>query len=344
MSADLIERARSGDEEAFRELVEPYRRELQLHCYRLLGSLHDAEDGLQETLLAAWQGLPTFEGRSSIRTWLHRIATSRCLNLVRSAHRRGRPDPQQLPPGLPEPTRSGEVLWLEPYPDALLEGVPDTTPGPDARYEVREAVSLAFVTALQLLPPRQRAVQILRDVLGYHAKEVAQLLNTTEEAVASAHKRARAAVHLRLPPADPALRPLPPKSAAEYALAERFTTAFEAGDVDGVVGLLTEGVSFTMPPLPFAWQGHDRASQFLAAMWQALPVRRLVATRANGQPAFGLYLADPRAPSFDAVGLLVLTLQGDRVSAITRFGADVLPSFGLPQTIGGAVGYPSLPR
>jgi RNA polymerase sigma-70 factor (ECF subfamily) len=255
MSTDLIERARSGDEEAFRELVDPYRRELQLHCYRILGSLHDAEDGLQETLLAAWQGLRTFEGRSSVRTWLYRIATSRCLNLLRSAHRRGRPDRHQLPPGLPEPTRSGEVLWLEPYPDALLAGVPDTTPGPDAQYEVREAVSLAFVTALQLLPPRQRAVQILRDVLGYHAKEVAQMLNTTEEAVASAHKRARATVQWRLPPADPALQPLPPQSAAEYALAERFTTAFEAGDVDGVVGLLSDDVSVTMPPLPFEWQG-----------------------------------------------------------------------------------------
>jgi RNA polymerase sigma-70 factor (ECF subfamily) len=337
MSADLIERARSGDEGAFQELVDPYRRELQLHCYRILGSLHDAEDGLQETLLAAWQGLPTFEGRSSIRTWLYRIATSRSLNMLRSARRRGRPDLHQLPPGLPKPTRSGEALWLEPYPDELLEGVPDTTPGPDAQYEVREAVSLAFVTALQLLPPRQRAVQILRDVLGYHAKEVAQMLDTTEESVASAHKRARATVQSRLPPADPALRPLPPRSAAEYALAERFATAFEAGDVDGVVGLLTEGVSFTMPPIPFEWQGHDRASQFLAAMWQELPVRRLVATRANGQPAFGLYLADPRARSLEAMGLLLLTLHGDRVSAITRFGEDVLPYFGLPQTIEGAV-------
>ncbi|HEX5502027.1 MAG TPA: RNA polymerase subunit sigma-70 [Thermomicrobiales bacterium] len=333
MSTDLIERARSGDEEAFRELVDPYRRELQLHCYRLLGSLHDAEDGVQETLLAAWQGLRTFEGRSSIRTWLYKIATSRCLNLLRAAHRRGRPDIHHLGPGLPEPTRPGEVLWLEPYPDELLAGVPDTTPGPDARYEAREAVALAFVTALQLLPPRQRAVQILRDVLGYRAKEVARMLNTTEESVASAHKRARATLRLRLPSADPALRPLPPKSAAEYALAERFTTAFEAGDVDGVVSLLTEDVSFTMPPLPFAWEGHDRASQFLVAMWHEAPVRRLVPTRANGQPAFCLYVPGPDHAVLRAMGVLVLTLAGDRIAAITRFGESVLPYFGLARTI-----------
>jgi RNA polymerase sigma-70 factor (ECF subfamily) len=227
-------------------------------------------------------------------------------------------------------------LWLSPYPDELLEGIPDTTPGPDLQYERREAVSLAFVTALQLLPPRQRAVLILRDVLGYHAKEVAEMLNTTAEAVASAHKRARATVHARLPTADPTLQPLPPQSTAEYALTERFTTAFEAGDVDGVVALLTEDVSFTMPPLPFEWHGRDLASPFLTAMWQALPVRRLVATRANGQPAFVLYVPEPDARRWHALGLLVLTLHSARVSAITRFGDDVLPYFGLPPTIDGA--------
>ena len=176
MTAALITRARAGDGEAFRELVEPHRRELHVHCYRMLGSLQDAEDALQDTLLAAWQGLAGFEGRASIRTWLYRIATNRCLNALRSASRRPArawDNPNVEPP---EPTRLGEVPWLEPYPDALLEGVGDVPPGPAARYEQTEAISLAFVTALQVLPARQRAVLVLREVLGYRASEVAGLL------------------------------------------------------------------------------------------------------------------------------------------------------------------------
>jgi len=220
-STDLIARARFGDEDAFRELVDPHRRDLQLHCYRILGSAHDAEDALQETLLAAWQGVSKFEGRSSIRTWLYRIATSRCLNMLRLASRRPRAEDQMAEIDLPEPTRMGEVLWLEPYPDALLVGLADSAPGPEAQYEVREAISLAFVTALQLLPPRQRAVLILRDVLGYHAKEVARMLDSTEESVTSALKRARATLQLRLPPSGHGDQPPPPKSAAERELVER---------------------------------------------------------------------------------------------------------------------------
>lgn len=332
MAANLTDRARSGDEQAFRELVEPYRRELQLHCYRILGSVHDAEDALQETMLAAWQGLRTFEERASIRTWLYRIATSRCLNLLRSAHRRFRPETVHLPPGMPEPSRSGEVLWLEPYPDVLLEGVPDSAPGPEARYETREAVSLAFMTVMQRLPPRQRAVHILRDVLGYRAHEVAHMLDTTEESVTNALKRARATVRLQLPRPDVDKEPLPASSAAESALVERFTVAFETGDMEGVVGLLTQDVLFTMPPMPFEWQGLQQASRFLAAMWQVAPGRRLVSTRANGQPALALYLSAPDVVGLRTMGLLLLTLAGGRITAITRFG-DVLPQFGLPQTI-----------
>jgi RNA polymerase sigma-70 factor (ECF subfamily) len=336
MSTDLIDRARTGDDDAFRDLVEPYRHELQLHCYRLLGSMHDAEDAVQETLLAAWQGLGTFEGRSSIRTWLYRIATSRCLNLLRSDRSHPRVDTRtdtHMPEiDLPEPTRLGEVLWLEPYPDALLAGLADKAPGPDARYETREAISLAFVTALQLLPPRQRAVLILRDVLGYHSKEVAQILDATVESVTSALKRARATLQLRLPPPgqQDQLSP-PPQSAAEQDLVERFTRAFESNDVQRVVDLLTDDAWFTMPPLPFEWQGRDRALQFLTAMLG--PGRRLVATRANGQPAFGLYLPDPHARVLHAVGLLVLTLAGDSIAAITRFDNSVLAFFGLPRTL-----------
>lgn len=333
MSADLIERARTGDEEAFRELVDPYRRDLQLHCYRILGSIHDAEDALQETLLAAWRALGKFEGRSTIRTWLYRIATNRCLNLLRSDSRRpSEAETEMAEVDLPEPTRWGEVLWLEPYPDALLEGVPDSAPGPEAQYERREAVSLAFVTALQLLPPRQRAVLILRDVLGYHAREVSQILDSTEESVTSALKRARATLKHRLPAPAHRDQPPPSQSAAEYELVERFTRAFESSDLNGVLNLLTDDIWFTMPPVPFEWQGREPAARFLSAMWQGTE-RRLVTTRANGQPAFGLYLADRHAEVLHAVGLLALTLKGHRISAITRFDNSVLSYFHLPRTV-----------
>jgi RNA polymerase sigma-70 factor (TIGR02960 family) len=212
---DLLARAQAGDGEAFGQLVDPYRRELQVHCYRILGSVQDAEDALQDTLLSAWQGLAGFEGRASVRTWLYHVATSRCLDALRSASRR--PLMSAPPPGLdpPEPTRLGEVLWLEPYPDVLLEGLPDSAPGPDARFEALESVSLAFITALQLLPPRQRAVLILRDVLGFHASETAQILDTTQESVTSALKRARASLQRRQPPAgeqEPPRRLTPPRS------------------------------------------------------------------------------------------------------------------------------------
>jgi RNA polymerase sigma-70 factor (TIGR02960 family) len=321
VTGDLIAQARTGDGEAFSRLVEPYRRDLRLHCYRILGSLHDAEDALQETLLAAWQGLGGFEGRSSIRTWLYRIATSRSLNAVRSRGRRPTLEPPMSAAGLPEPTRTREVLWLEPYPDRLLEGLADRAPGPDARYEEREAISLAFLTALQLLPPRQRAVLILRDVLGFHAAEVAQILEATEESVTSALKRARATLGRQVPGREPASAPGSP---AERELVERFTRAFESSDVDGVVALLAEDVLFTMPPLPFEWLGRDPAGGFLAAMWAALgSPPRLVATRANGQPAFAL-----DGGPHGWLGLLVLTLAGPGVSAVTRFDAGLLPSFG----------------
>ena len=202
MEADLMRRARAADGDAFRELTEPYRRELQVHCYRMLGSVQDAEDAVQDTLLAAWQGLGGFEGRASVRTWLYRIATNRCLNARRSA-RPGSPAIQWNIPQVepPEPTRLGEVVWLQPYPDALLEGASDVPPGPEARYEQAESISLAFVTALQVLPPRQLAVLILRDVLGFHASEVAGMLDSTVASVNSALKRARASAAARYPPA-----------------------------------------------------------------------------------------------------------------------------------------------
>ena len=201
VTADLIARARAGDGDAFRELTEPHRRELQVHCYRMLGSFQDAEDALQDTLLAAWQGLGGFEGRASLRTWLYRIATNRCLDARRSASRRPAKEWDVPDVEPPEPTRLGEVVWLEPFPDALLEGAIDVPLGPEARYEQTESISLAFVTALQVLPPRQLAVLVLRDVLGFHANEVADMLDSTVESVNSALKRARASLQRRRPPA-----------------------------------------------------------------------------------------------------------------------------------------------
>ncbi len=305
-----------------------------MHCYRILGSVQDAEDVLQETLLAAWRGLDAFEGRSSVRTWLYRVATSRCLNALRSGRRR--PRASGPPPGAdpPPPTRLGEVTWLEPYPDLLLEGLADSAPGPEARYEAREAISLAFITALQLLPPRQRAVLILRDVLGFRASEVAGMLDTTEESVTSALKRARATVQRRQPPSGEREPPPPPDSASERELVARLTRAYETGDIDDVVAVLTDDVWLAMPPLPLEYQGRELAARFLAAIaFRQGRTYRLVPTRANGQLALGAYLQDPGAGIARANSLLVLTLTGSRISVMTRFDDTVLPRFGLPPAL-----------
>ena len=260
MTDDALARARAGDEGAFRELTDPYRRELQLHCYRIVGSVEDAEDLVQETLLAAWRGLDRFEGRASVRNWLYRIATNRCLNALRDRGRRPREVPTMVEP--PEPTRRADPVWLEPYPDSLLEGMTDTAAGPEARYEAREAVALAFVAALQHLPPRQRAVLVLRDALGFRAAEVAEMLETSEAAVKGALQRARAALDDRLGPGDRESAPAP-NSAAERELAASFADAVEGGDVEAVVSLLTGDAWLTMPPQPFEYQGHDAIGRFL---------------------------------------------------------------------------------
>ncbi len=336
MAADLIAQARAGDGEAFRQLVDPLRPELQAHCYRILGSTQDAEDALQETLLAAWRGLGGFEERASVRTWLYRIATSRCVDALRSANRRPRTEPHVLEVEPPEPTRVGEVVWLEPYPDVLLEGYADSEPCPEARYDTREAISLAFMTALQHLPPRQRAVLILRDVLGFHASEVAGILEASEESVTSALKRARSALRRRLPPREEHEPPPAPNSAAEREVVDRLTRAYETGDVGGVVALLTADVVLTTPLVPLEYQGAEVAARFLnAVVFREGRAYRLVATRANGQPAFGVYVRDPHADVAHANGLLVLTLAGSRISAMTRFDNSVLPLFGLPRTLPG---------
>jgi RNA polymerase sigma-70 factor (TIGR02960 family) len=332
VAADLITRARAGDGDAFRALTEPYRRELQVHCYRMLGSVQDAEDALQDTLLAAWQGLGGFEGRASLRTWLYRIATNRCLNARRSASRRAAKEWDM--PGVepPEPTRLGEVIWLEPFPDALLEEATGVPPGPEARYEQAEAISLAFVTALQVLPPRQLAVLLLRDVLGFHAGEVADMLDSTVESVNSALKRARASLQRRQSPTDQREPAPAPGSPSEQALVAEFVRAYESADLDALVALLTDDVFFSMPPIPLEYQGRDVVARLFAGIFGSGRRVDLVAARANGQPAFGAYLRAPTGIRHGA-GLFVLTLAGERICAFTRFDNSVFPWFGLPRSL-----------
>ena len=334
MNGQSLARAREGDEAAFRALTEPYRHEIEVHCYRILGSIQDAEDLVQETLLAAWRGLEGFEGRASVRTWLYRIATNRCLNALRDATRRPDESPA-MPPNRPEPTRVGDPLWLQPYPDALLDGVADDAPSPDQRYESREAVGLAFVAGLQHLPPTQRALLVLRDVLGFRAAEAAEMLDLSEATVNSGLQRARSALETRLPSAGRERAPLP-QSARERELVGRFADAFESGDVDTIVALLTDDAWLTMPPVPLEYQGPAAIGRFLSTVPAGgrLERFRLVATRANGQPAFGFYIKDAQCPIAHAAGIMVLTLEGDRISAITSFhDTAVFPRFGLPRTV-----------
>src|SRR5215213_644791 len=303
VTESTLRRARLGDDDAFRALTDPYRRELHVHCYRILGSVQDAEDMVQETLFAAWRGFERYEERDSLRAWLYRIATNRCLNALRDSRRRPRQAPA-LPFEVPEPTRRGEPLWLEPYPDLLLEGIAETSPGPEARYETKEAVTLAFVTALQQLPPRQRAALVLRDVLGFRAAEAADTLDSSEVSVNSALQRARATLETRVP-ADRERPPLP-RSPGERELATRFADAVESGDVAGMVSLLTDDALLTMPPVPLEDRGRKAIAAFLSHREEArgTPLR-VGPTRANTQPAFGCYTPDPRAGIARPAGLFV---------------------------------------
>jgi RNA polymerase sigma-70 factor (TIGR02960 family) len=331
-TVDLITRARAGDGDAFEALTQPYRRELHVHCYRMLGSFQDAEDALQDTLLSAWQGLDGFEQRASLRTWLYRIATNRCLNALRSASRRQAKEWEG--PGVepPEPTRLGEVPWLQPYPDTHLDGAVDASPGPEARYEQTESISLAFVTAIQMLPPRQLAVLVLRDVLGFQANEVGDMLGSTVASVNSALKRARAGMQVKVPPGGDRLPAPAPGSPAEDAIVAKFVAAYQTHDLGSLVALLTDDVFISMPPLPFEYQGPEAASRFFASIFASGRKFDLVPTRANGQPAGGAYVRDSTGTSH-GVGLFALTLTGSSICALTRFENTVLPWFGLPRSI-----------
>jgi RNA polymerase sigma-70 factor (TIGR02960 family) len=325
MDQIVLERAQAGDGDAFSELIEPHRREILVHCYRILGSLHDAEDMLQETLLSAWRALDRFDGRS-LRAWLYRIATNHCLNYRRDESRR--PQSVLLPrPALTEGlVSSDEPWWLEPCPDALLD---DAASSPEARYDARESVALSFVAGLQRLPAQQRAVLVLRDVLGFSAAETAGLLDTTPVSVNSALARARTGFR---PGRDPEQVPLP-RSAAEARTVERFVKAFQRGEPGEVAAVLTEDARLTMPPEPLECDGPGAIAAFLqrAGFWG--PGLKLVPTRANNQPAFGFYRPDPTSPIWQAAGLIVLSLRDDHVSGITRFDPALLARFGLPRTL-----------
>lgn len=359
----LLILAQTGDGEAFGKLTDPFRGELRAHCYRMLGSAQDAEDLLQETLLAAWRGIGQFEGRSSLRAWLYRIATNQCLNALRGSKARalaarrgasavrgvtgtGAAGVPALPP-LPEPASDDEPTWLEPYPDELLAGLPDTAPGPEARYESRESISLAFVTALQHLTPRQRATLVLRDALGYRAAEAAEILGCSLDTVNGSLKRARAALSALLTADTLSQAPLP-GSAAERELIGRFTDAFERGDVTTLVSMLTDDVWLTMPPWPLGFRGPAAAAGLLTALvFQGGTLRyRLVPVGANRQQAFACYISAGTAPAGAAgaaggapaagAGLIVPTLAGNRICGVTRFlDNDLLARFGLPASLPG---------
>lgn len=333
MSTAVFDRARAGDEQAFSEFTDPYRAELQLHCYRILGSLDDAEDMVQETLLAAWRSLDSLVDAGSARAWLYRIATNRCLNMLRAAKRRRQPEP--VPPfEPPEPTRLAGITWLQPYPDRLLTEPAQTVPGPEERYDEKESIRLAFISGMQRLPPRQAAVLVLRDVLGYRLAEVAAMLEITDTAAKGALQRARATLdrHRRT---DGGAEP-GPASARERDVARRFAEAYAADDIEGVVALLTDRAWLAMPPAPHEYHGAAAIAAFLRASASWRPARRLhlVPTRANRQPAFGCYITRPDEDVADAAGVIVLTLSGDRIRGITRFlDADLHRRFGLPVTL-----------
>jgi RNA polymerase sigma-70 factor, ECF subfamily len=332
----LLEAARAGDEKAFALLVEPYQAQLRAHCYRMLGSVNDAEDALQETLLRAWSGLAGFESRSSLRSWLYRIATNASLRMIEKRPKRVLPidygpaaDPHAA---FGEPVT--ESIWLEPYPDAQL-GVDAAMLGPDARYEQRESIELAFAAAFQHLPARQRAVLILRDVLGFSARETAEALETTTVSVDSALQRAHKAIEERVPAQtqQATLRALGDSELRQ--IVSRFADAWERNDVDAVVAMLADDARMTMPPWPSWYKGRDAVATFLRS-WP-LSVRKrwqLRATGANGQPAVAAYLWDEQTTAFRAEAIIVLTLHAARIEEITAFRSpELFPRFGLPEQL-----------
>jgi RNA polymerase sigma-70 factor (ECF subfamily) len=342
----LQEQAIRGDREAFQALTELYRWELQVHCYRMLGSLHDAEDLVQETFLRAWRSIGRFEGRTSVRNWLYRIATNASLNAI--ARRRGTkrilpesygPPAEHAPEGAP----ITEVAWLEPYPDALLEGVADTEPGPEARYEQHEAVQLAFVAAIQHLPARQRAVLLLRDVLGWSAAETAGLLDTSVASVNSALQRARATLEQRVPSEDDSSHAAPDDR--QRAILMRYLTAWEGADLEGFVALLHEDAVLNMPPWPQWYRGRAAIRATFTWAWQHTewPVR-LVPVAANRQPGFAVYRRQHGGRVLNANAIWLFTFQHDEIATMTGFlDPKLFAAFGLPPTVSAGGEGPAAP-
>ena len=331
----MLDAACGGDEDAFRRIVEDHRAELHAHCYRMLGSLHDAEDALQDTFLRAWRALPGFGGRSLLRTWLYRIATNACLDAIARRPKRvlpidyGPPTASQLEPGAP----LVESVWVEPYPDDTL-GLSDGYASPDARYEQREAVELAFIAALQHLPATQRAVLVLRDVLGFSAREVAESLETTLASVNSALQRARRTVADRLPEQSQqaTLRSLGDERIRK--LVEAYVDAWQRGDVDALRELLAEDAVFSMPPWASWWRGRETIAGFAKDALETCPKTRSVPTHANGQPAIAYYALDGETGRYVASALDVLTLEGGLIKEITAFiTPEIFQRFGLPPAL-----------
>jgi RNA polymerase sigma-70 factor, ECF subfamily len=323
---------RDATETDFRRLADDHRGELLAHCYRMLGSLHDAEDALQETLLRAWRGLPDFGGRSSVRTWLYTIATNVCIDVL--GRRSKRVLPMDYGPPSPPTKAAGEPLtesvWVEPYPDEAL-GLPDGPASPDARYEQREAVELAFVAALQHLPANQRAVLILREVLGFSAREVAESLGTTVASVNSALQRARRAVRERLPERSQQATRRSLGDERMRVLIEAYLDAWQRADIDGLRALLAADAVFSMPPWPIWWQGGETIAGFSTTAARVCPSTHKIATRANGQPAVASYGLDRESGRYTASAIDVFTFEGDAIKQITAFvNPGMFARFGLP--------------
>lgn len=334
LADDDLAAARTGDDDAFERLVGPLRRELHAHCYRMLGSTHDADDALQDALLRAWRGIARFEGRSSVRSWLYTVATRTCLDLLEARGRRALP--MDLGPSSSEPllddTPAPEIAWLTPYPDTALA------------VEQRESVELAFVAALQHLPGNQRAALLLFEVLGYSAAEIATMMDTTTASVNSALQRARRLVAERVPAVSQQRTLAALDDARLRAVVEGYARALEHHDAQALIGLLTEDVTWSMPPLPGWYRGRDAVTAFVRAVplgdcgsWRTLP------TRANGQPAVALYLDGPATRGehedggrFRAWSLTVLTLRGASISELVSFiGPEVFRDHGLPLALDG---------
>ena len=335
--AALVQAARDGDRDALEALIEPHRRQLQAHCYRMLGSFHDAEDLVQETLLRAWRGLGGFDGRASVRHWLYRIATNACLNVLEARASARRVLPEALTPPtheMPDREPASDIAWLEPYPDLALEGIPDTALGPEARYAVHESMQLAFIAAIQLLPPRQRAALLLRDVLGCSAAESGRLLDSSVAAINSAVQRARDTLSAQLPPGPP--RVVADASREQRALLDRYIQAWETTDVSGFKALLAEDATLSMPPWVQWYRGPSAIATFFEMTGRPgghAPFR-LAPTAANAQPAFAFYSRWQGGPEWQFHSIQLLTLQDGRIQRMTSFVSSALArAFHLPPVL-----------